>query len=159
MNTTNASYYLKLKFFPEHLCSNGSIGYQSGPYTESVERNEEDVEDDNATGINTHDMSTRDVPLNSSERNGNEEIDQAPEFERDARHTEHANKEGGRCSLEEGTFTQEHESRDKIDENKEDPLARPPHGSEVFVGGITKEVLEDELRELCASCGELFEVD
>ena len=103
-------------------------------------------------------MSTRDAPLKLPERSDNEEIDQAQEFERDARHTEYANKEGG-GSREEGTFTQEHESRDKIEENKEDPLARPPHGSEVFVGGITKEVLEDELRELCASCGELFEVD
>jgi RNA recognition motif-containing protein len=55
-------------------------------------------------------------------------------------------------------LTQEHKYHSKIEENKEDLLARPPHGTEVFVGGISKEVTEAELRELCASCGELFEV-
>jgi heterogeneous nuclear ribonucleoprotein R len=41
---------------------------------------------------------------------------------------------------------------------EEDPMARPPHGSEVFIGGITKDVVEDDLKELCANCGHIFEV-
>ncbi|KAH7278342.1 hypothetical protein KP509_38G037000 [Ceratopteris richardii] len=50
------------------------------------------------------------------------------------------------------------QTEDKAEENLGDLLARPPHGSEVFVGGITKDVTEDDLRELCSSCGEVFEI-
>lgn len=37
-------------------------------------------------------------------------------------------------------------------------LALPPHGSEVFVGGLTKDASEEELRDLCEPIGEVFEV-
>ncbi|KAF6143746.1 hypothetical protein GIB67_041250 [Kingdonia uniflora] len=37
-------------------------------------------------------------------------------------------------------------------------LALPPHGSEVFVGGILKEVKEEDLRDLCASIDEGAEI-
>lgn len=37
-------------------------------------------------------------------------------------------------------------------------LALPPHGSEVFVGGIPKEVKEDDLRDLCELVGEVNEI-
>lgn len=37
-------------------------------------------------------------------------------------------------------------------------LTRPPHGSEVFVGGITRDTTEEDLRTLCSSCGDIYEV-
>jgi heterogeneous nuclear ribonucleoprotein R len=37
-------------------------------------------------------------------------------------------------------------------------LALPPHGSEVFIGGLPRDVIEDELRDLCEPIGEIFEV-
>ena len=37
-------------------------------------------------------------------------------------------------------------------------LALPPHGSEVFVGGIHRDVTEEDLSELCEPFGEIFEV-
>ncbi|OMP08675.1 hypothetical protein COLO4_06212 [Corchorus olitorius] len=37
-------------------------------------------------------------------------------------------------------------------------LALPPHGSEVFIGGLPKDVAEDDLRELCEPIGEIFEI-
>ena len=111
----------------------------------------EEVKDGNRKGKNN--VKPSDAALRPSDMDGDEEIYQAQESERDTGYTEHCNPH------EEMTLTQEHEYRDKVEENKEDPLARPPHGSEVFVGGISKEVTEDELRDLCASCGELFEVD
>jgi heterogeneous nuclear ribonucleoprotein R len=37
-------------------------------------------------------------------------------------------------------------------------LSLPPHGSEVFIGGLPKDVIEDELRDLCETIGEIFEV-
>eukprot|EP00249_Psilotum_nudum_P008585 c21381_g2_i1 orf=1-753(-) len=42
--------------------------------------------------------------------------------------------------------------------NAADLLSQPPHGSEVFVGGISKDTTEDDLRELCAPCGDVYEV-
>lgn len=37
-------------------------------------------------------------------------------------------------------------------------LALPPHGSEVFIGGLSRDVLEEDLRDMCESLGEIFEV-
>jgi heterogeneous nuclear ribonucleoprotein R len=37
-------------------------------------------------------------------------------------------------------------------------LKRPPHGSEIFVGGITRDTTEEDLRTLCSSCGDIYEV-
>ena len=44
------------------------------------------------------------------------------------------------------------------DERKEDPLSQPEHGSEVFIGNISKDTVEEDLRRLCAPCGDIFEV-
>ncbi|XP_038972949.1 heterogeneous nuclear ribonucleoprotein Q-like [Phoenix dactylifera] len=37
-------------------------------------------------------------------------------------------------------------------------LALPPHGSEVFIGGLPRDATEEDLRELCEKFGEIFEV-
>lgn len=37
-------------------------------------------------------------------------------------------------------------------------LALPPHGSEIFIGGLLREALEEDLRDLCEPIGEVFEV-
>nr|XP_043624840.1 heterogeneous nuclear ribonucleoprotein Q [Erigeron canadensis]XP_043624841.1 heterogeneous nuclear ribonucleoprotein Q [Erigeron canadensis] len=37
-------------------------------------------------------------------------------------------------------------------------LALPPHGSEIFIGGLTREVVEEDLRDLCEPFGEVVEV-
>ncbi|KAH9566324.1 hypothetical protein CY35_04G125200 [Sphagnum magellanicum] len=37
-------------------------------------------------------------------------------------------------------------------------LKRPPHGSEIFVGGITRDTTEEDLRNLCSCCGDIYEV-
>lgn len=37
-------------------------------------------------------------------------------------------------------------------------LALPPHGSEVYVGGLPRDASEDDLREFCESAGEVTEV-
>ncbi|XP_060203836.1 heterogeneous nuclear ribonucleoprotein Q isoform X1 [Lycium barbarum] len=37
-------------------------------------------------------------------------------------------------------------------------LALPPHGSEVFIGGIPRDVTEEDLRDLCEPLGEIHEV-
>ena len=37
-------------------------------------------------------------------------------------------------------------------------LSLPPHGSEIFIGGLPRNVAEEDLRDLCESLGEIFEV-
>uniref|UniRef100_A0A7C8ZXT6 RRM domain-containing protein n=1 Tax=Opuntia streptacantha TaxID=393608 RepID=A0A7C8ZXT6_OPUST len=37
-------------------------------------------------------------------------------------------------------------------------LSLPPHGSEVFIGGLPKDVLEEDLRDLCEPIGDIYEV-
>ena len=36
--------------------------------------------------------------------------------------------------------------------------ALPPHGSEVFIGGLPRDITEDDLCELCEPLGEIYEV-
>lgn len=51
------------------------------------------------------------------------------------------------------------EPKDDVDKEKHaELLSLPPHGSEVFVGGLPREATEEDLRELCEPCGEIFEV-
>jgi heterogeneous nuclear ribonucleoprotein R len=40
----------------------------------------------------------------------------------------------------------------------EELLVLPPHGSEVFIGGLPRDITEEDLRELCEPLGEIFEV-
>ncbi|KAF5733271.1 heterogeneous nuclear ribonucleoprotein Q [Tripterygium wilfordii] len=37
-------------------------------------------------------------------------------------------------------------------------LAIPPNGSEVFIGGLPKDIVEEDLRDLCEPVGEIFEI-
>lgn len=37
-------------------------------------------------------------------------------------------------------------------------LALPPHGSEVFIGGLPRDAQEEDLRNLCEPIGEILEV-
>lgn len=37
-------------------------------------------------------------------------------------------------------------------------LSLPPHGSEVFIGGLPRDVGEEDLRDLCEPIGDIFEV-
>ncbi|XP_051145693.1 heterogeneous nuclear ribonucleoprotein Q isoform X2 [Andrographis paniculata] len=48
---------------------------------------------------------------------------------------------------------------DEVERKKRDELlGLPPHGSEVFIGGLPRDVSEEDLRELCEPFGEVFEV-
>lgn len=37
-------------------------------------------------------------------------------------------------------------------------LSLPPRGSEIFIGGLTRDVSEEDLRDICEPFGEIFEV-
>ncbi|XP_052174797.1 heterogeneous nuclear ribonucleoprotein Q [Diospyros lotus] len=47
---------------------------------------------------------------------------------------------------------------EEFEEKHAELLARPPHGSEVYLGGIPQDASEEDLRSFCASVGEVTEV-
>uniref|UniRef100_A0A0D6R040 RRM domain-containing protein n=1 Tax=Araucaria cunninghamii TaxID=56994 RepID=A0A0D6R040_ARACU len=48
--------------------------------------------------------------------------------------------------------------KDKDESNDEDLLARPPHGTEVFIGNLPRDTTKEELTSLCEECGEVFDI-
>ncbi|CAA0808858.1 RNA-binding (RRM/RBD/RNP motifs) family protein [Striga hermonthica] len=62
------------------------------------------------------------------------------------------------------------QSPDVVDEEKSAPINEeekakhaelldlPPHGSEIFIGGLSRDVSEEDLKELCEHFGEIFEI-
>lgn len=43
-------------------------------------------------------------------------------------------------------------------EKQAELLSLPPHGSEIFIGGMSRDVSEGDLRDLCEPFGEIFEI-
>ncbi|KAJ6879680.1 hypothetical protein NC652_033089 [Populus alba x Populus x berolinensis] len=74
--------------------------------------------------------------------------DQSPEADRIVANTEPAEDE------QKPTASVNEEEKEKHAQL----LALPPHGSEVFIGGLPRDVIEDELRDLCEPIGEIFEI-
>ncbi|KAF9669124.1 hypothetical protein SADUNF_Sadunf14G0075400 [Salix dunnii] len=74
--------------------------------------------------------------------------DQSPEVDRTDANTEPAEDE------QKSTASVNEEDKEKHAQL----LALPPHGSEVFIGGLPKDVIENELRDLCEPIGEIFEI-
>ncbi|ONK79996.1 uncharacterized protein A4U43_C01F12640 [Asparagus officinalis] len=60
------------------------------------------------------------------------------------------------------SVTHEENAVEPIDEAEREKhaelLSLPPHGSEVFIGGLPRDATEEDLRELCEPFGEIFEV-
>lgn len=45
-----------------------------------------------------------------------------------------------------------------VNDNEEDPLSLPPHGTEVFIGGLPRSCTEDELREFASKAGDVHSI-
>lgn len=98
------------------------------------------VEDENAEGsVEEHEYEE------SAEDAGRK--DQLPEAEKSEIATEFAEGELKPSLIDED----EKEKHDEL-------LALPPHGSEVFIGGLPRDACEDDLRELCDPMGDILEV-
>eukprot|EP00252_Welwitschia_mirabilis_P003252 TRINITY_DN13342_c0_g3_i1.p1 TRINITY_DN13342_c0_g3~~TRINITY_DN13342_c0_g3_i1.p1 ORF type:complete len:497 (+),score=157.68 TRINITY_DN13342_c0_g3_i1:312-1802(+) len=51
------------------------------------------------------------------------------------------------------------ENLSKDDPSAEDLLARPPHGTEIFIVNFPRDTSKEDLRALCEQCGEVYEVN
>lgn len=47
---------------------------------------------------------------------------------------------------------------DEDKQKRAELLALPPHGSEVFIGALPRDITEEDLRDLCDSVGDIVEV-
>ena len=107
------------------------------------------------------------APLVSEKDPGDDDTDAAEEEkeEKEAQEAEQEEKAREEKEKEEKEKEGEEEggeggnaAKSGMEEERKKLLAMPPHGSEVFVGGVTKETTEEELKELCSTVGEVFEV-
>ena len=80
------------------------------------------------------------------------------EVEEEAEEEENAsNANGG--DIQSSHQGDEAKVEDEDEKKKHDELlARPPHGSEVYIGGIPNDASEEDLRGFCESVGEVAEV-
>ncbi|KAJ4774741.1 RNA-binding (RRM/RBD/RNP motifs) family protein [Rhynchospora pubera] len=93
--------------------------------------------------------------------------DYDPQEDADPDEDDEQGPESGRDGDAEGDEMGEEDKQGDLDVGPEDEeerkkweelMALPPHGAEVFIGGLPRETTEDDLRELCDSFGEIFEV-
>ncbi|XP_059634439.1 heterogeneous nuclear ribonucleoprotein Q isoform X2 [Cornus florida] len=104
---------------------------------------EEQIEDEEAGGDG--DENDEDQQEDSSGTNAN---DQSPEADRSPITTEPVEDEEKPIA-----------TIDEVDsEKRAEILSLPPHGSEVFIGGLPRDTTEEDLRDLCESIGEISEV-
>lgn len=115
---------------------------------EEYEEEEEDEEDDDVGGnqnAEEHDMEGYADRKEEDREEGQEEL---------------AEDDDNHIDIE--TADDEEKSASPIDEEDREKfshlLSLPPHGSEVFIGGLPRDVGEEDLRDLCEALGEIFEV-
>ncbi|KAL0414885.1 UNVERIFIED_CONTAM: Heterogeneous nuclear ribonucleoprotein Q [Sesamum radiatum] len=112
-------------------------------YTEEDDDVEEPIEDEGA-GEGVEENGKEFQEDIRSEDGGKE---QSPGIDRDDIHIGHVEIEENSASI-------------KADEKEKhaELLDLPPHGSEVFIGGLSRDISEEDLRELCEPFGEIFEI-
>ncbi|XP_031372415.1 heterogeneous nuclear ribonucleoprotein Q [Punica granatum] len=117
-------------------------------YMEDVDEDiEEQLDDEGEGGGAKHD--TDDNAEENDSKSESDGDDRSPEEEQS-----HAAAEPAEVEEERPTPSLNGDDMDKHAEL----LSLPPHGSEVFIGGLPRDVLEEDLRDLCEPIGEVFEV-
>ncbi|KAL5156269.1 Heterogeneous nuclear ribonucleoprotein Q [Glycine soja] len=143
-----------LILLPEPIMSEGAgiderVDLDEENYMEEMDDDvEEQIDDDGVDGVeeeNAEGSFEEDEYEDSAAEAGGK--DQLPEAEKSDIATEFGDDEQKLSFIDED----EKEKHDEL-------LALPPHGSEVFIGGLPRDVCEDDLRELCEPMGDILEV-
>lgn len=112
-------------------------------YTEEDEDVEEPMEDEGAVeGVKENGEEPQEDSRSEDGGKG-----QSPATDRNDVHIGHVEDEENSASIKED----EKEKHAEL-------LDLPPHGSEVFIGGLSRDISEEDLRELCEPFGEILEV-
>jgi heterogeneous nuclear ribonucleoprotein R len=109
---------------------------------------EEQLDEDGSDGEDEENVEENAEEAHDS-MNGASDKEQSPDAERS-----HITAE----SVEEGEDKPVSPIDEEEQEKRAELLALPPHGSEVFIGGLPREVTEEDLRDLCDNIGDIVEV-
>lgn len=122
------------------------VDFDEDNYVEDVDEDIEEQLDEDVEGGDKHDVDDDGEERDSESESSGE--DQSPQMERSHASAEPAEDEEERPAPLSG------DDKDKHAEL----LSLPPHGSEVFIGGLPRDILEEDLRDLCEPSGEVYEV-
>ncbi|KAG9151784.1 hypothetical protein Leryth_002066 [Lithospermum erythrorhizon] len=123
------------------------VDFDDDNYSDEEEEAEEQIDEEEMEDEGSED---------ASDENG---VEQSNDI-RSGDHEEAMEAEKG----DDGTESVEGEEKASAPISQEDAekyaelLALPPHGSEIFVGGLSRDVTEEDLGDLCEPFGEIFEI-
>lgn len=84
-----------------------------------------------------------------------EEIEEEEEVEEEVEEEEEIEEDVNEDDAQKGSDSEEEEDDLK---KRAELMALPPHGSEVYLGGIPNDATEEDLKRFCESVGEVTEV-
>ncbi|KAH9619300.1 hypothetical protein KSS87_022260 [Heliosperma pusillum] len=120
-----------------------------------------DLDDDNYTEETDEDLADV-VEDETDDGSGDDKSEeQSEELKTDGIGREQSSKnDQGPTGIEYEEDEDNHTAAFSADEKRKraELLALPPHGSEIFIGGLPKDVTEDELNDLCDPIGDVFEI-
>lgn len=135
------------------------VDFEEGNYSEMEdeveeeqveEYEEEEEEEDDDDDVANQNAEEHDVEDYGHTKGGDREEGQEELVEDDENH------------IDIETADDEEKSASPVDEEEKEKyshlLSLPPHGSEVFIGGLPRDVGEEDLRDLCEDIGDIFEV-
>uniref|UniRef100_M4F8J6 RRM domain-containing protein n=1 Tax=Brassica campestris TaxID=3711 RepID=M4F8J6_BRACM len=128
-------------------------------FVEEEEEEDEDDDDDEEEGGGNQEREVEDY---GGERKGGDREELAEDDDDNHIDIETAEDDDDNHIDIETAEDEEKSSASPIDEEEREKyshlLSLPPHGSEVFIGGLPRDVGEEDLRDLCEAIGEIFEV-
>ncbi|XP_010542795.1 PREDICTED: heterogeneous nuclear ribonucleoprotein R-like isoform X2 [Tarenaya hassleriana] len=133
---------------PEVEDTQDSVDLEEGNYSEMEEVEEEQVEEYEEDDGEAEEHGEEEYGATKVENREEEDQDRSSEEDQthvDIEATEDEEKPGSPVNEE------EREEYSRL-------LSLPPHGSEIFIGGLPKDIGEEDLRDLCEPIGEVFEV-
>ncbi|KAL7133584.1 hypothetical protein ABFS83_12G150800 [Erythranthe nasuta] len=95
--------------------------------------------------------------VEEEEEEEEEEVEEEVEEEEDEEENDSHRHDARRNPSRDDDMENE-EGREDLDKKHSELLALPPHGSEVYLGGISHDTSEDDLKRFCESIGEVTEV-
>ncbi|KAK4396533.1 Heterogeneous nuclear ribonucleoprotein Q [Sesamum angolense] len=87
-----------------------------------------------------------------------EEVEEEVEEEEEVEDEDEDDEVEGHGVQDSDDDIQNEEGEDEVKKKHAELLALPPHGSEVYLGGIPQDTSEDDLKSFCESIGEVTEV-
>ncbi|XP_027176603.1 heterogeneous nuclear ribonucleoprotein Q-like isoform X1 [Coffea eugenioides] len=141
----------KLVEFEDHVNTDGENDNDEAVEEEvEYEEVEEEVEVEEDEEVEVEEEEVEEVDEDEEEEEVEEEEEETEE---------HDVSGGGEQNVINDENMKDAEIEEEVKKKHNQLLALPPHGSEVYLGGFTQDVSEDDLRSFCGSIGEVTEVN